>query len=471
MKKLIVIVVVLVMLVVAIFAMVNIAYNNTTQALQAQTIVAEMDNRGLVDLRSYMVDTLHGEKPQATEYAKGIINQHMPLSLNEKIVCESLTDTDKNRLLDSFALSFSQKQVAKVSFKFKGEEQACRMYLSRISAGNETALPNQVVSAYATSQVYLDSPLANLTHCGLLKLFSISQLDSQQLLTQITPSKTCDVNHIGVAKSIKRHPLNQAQDYEDFTNADTIPLSTVVNTINGLKQAVISLEDKFNDSLIFDLSVTGLTDGAVLRYTKGDSNNDWPMASVAKLFIARAIVENTVENDVYTANVDNYMQDMLCHSNKESAQKLFQFSRQTATDLIKDYQVTTYGNIPRVVLTTENQGIDTDSLQQFLTDFADILLQQDKYLPNSLGKGCTASAIHLPKGYQVIFAKTGTAFVKPYVKAKLLTIAYKDKQGVPYLMLIRIHANAQNAICQGDGCFGNANLQNIVSILAKATFD
>ncbi len=147
------------------------------QAIEYQTIsVHQIDKKGLMDVKPYILGRLDGQKLDVSDYKKGLLNT-TPLSMNEHLYLDK--DKDNN----------------------------CRLYLSRMQGEN-----NKVISAYAMSAVYLDAGVSRLSHCGILKLFSLSELDTSKIKPQLQPSKSCDVKDIGVKKDFNRHPLKRAEN-------------------------------------------------------------------------------------------------------------------------------------------------------------------------------------------------------------------------------------------------------------------
>ncbi len=182
------------------------AYTANT-AIESQTIsVHRIDKKGLMDVKPYILGRLHGQKLDVTDYKKGLINT-TALSMNEHLICSGLTPEDKQKLLNRFHLSFFQWQGIKAkSYLDKDKDKNCRLYLSRMQGKND-----KVISAYAMSAVYLDAGVSQLSHCGILKLFTLSQLDTSKIKPQLQPSKSCNVKKIGVTKNDNRHPLKRAE--------------------------------------------------------------------------------------------------------------------------------------------------------------------------------------------------------------------------------------------------------------------
>lgn len=424
-----------------IYAVVQVAQKSTHNSIP----IKNPNPKEWVDLRPYLQSK--DWKIDPDDYQKRLINSE--LTNNEKLFCEHLGNQNKNSLLDRLHFTPLEKLTFAIS---QNQDKKCAVYLSAVQADN-------LQGVHAISQVFFGTPFGNLTHCGLLKVARLGNLDLIHLEINLEPSSDCNVDE-PVAKNPKNHPLDQAKTYRVFTNSIEVPLSEIVRTVSALKQ---SLEDfqanpKIAKNFVLDISLINLTTKHQLRYTHGNSQDSAPMASLGKLFI----IDNLLKNNKNIQNND--VRTMLCQSEKQPAIRLF---AQTSNmqHYITQYQINTQGNIPQVVFTSELQGITTDQLQNFLVDFYQTLQShQITSLPNALGKNCTAGKLQLPKTHSIIFAKTGTGFSNGKIIAKLLTIAYTHEQ-TPYVMLLRIHHNT--GICAGDNCFDNVLWQPTVKALSN----
>lgn len=407
--------------------------------------------KGQPDLRFYL--STKNWEIDPSDYNKRIINQQ--LSSNEKLFCQALITHDKTQLLSNLTLNLFERQLFKLT---QNDDHQCAIYLSAVKNNDQ-----HIYGVHSISSVFLDgASFSSLTHCGLLKVAKLGDLNEEFIGTHLQPSSSCNTNDIPKPNR-NNHPLNQAKTYRAFTNSSDVPLPVIIKTITNLKIGLHTLQKSYTKNLNFDASILNLNTKHKIRYTFGKTNGKSSMASLGKLFI----IDNLLQNN--SATSANDVRLLLCQSSTTAAQKLFAQTH-TMANYIKQYQIDTQNNTTRTVFTTENQAIDTEHLENFLIHFYQTVKHSGQKLPHALDKGCTAGDIKFPNHYQLHFAKTGTAFSANRVTAKLLTIAYTDDAQTPYLILIRLHQPNGTGICQNSECFKNQSLQVIVDALIKTKF-
>lgn len=224
-----------------------------------------------------------------------------------------------------------------------------------------------------------------------------------------------------------------------------------------INQRSLNLQHKFGaDS---ELILTNLATGKSFQYFSNESqiHERRSIASVSKLFIARAAIYSNNKNDAVLLN------KMLCLSDPLSAQKLYDAHYLHIDELLAGYDINQADNGKQTV-TSEMNAMSLPDLQVFLQSFAKELIAQNRVLSkNALQKGCTAQDIKLNSKSKIILAKTGSASFKGVLTSKLLVVAFYNHRKQPYLLTMRIY-NDMGLCRKGEECFDNLEFQKLVAI-------